>query len=79
MQNFLRRILPQTWFAAIERETKQWEVACPCGERRSLWEMGGVRYKARGNPKRRLHCLACNEMTWHRIRKRRKSDSEPVT
>jgi hypothetical protein len=55
--------------ASIERESREWRAVCPCGHARSIWELGGVRWLARGEPRRRLTCPACGERTWHRIQR----------
>jgi ribosomal protein S27E len=37
--------------AEMEAESRTWMVRCrKCGNERSVWEMGGLRYKARGRP-----------------------------
>jgi hypothetical protein len=70
----LRALLPQRAFAAVRAGTKEWLIECRCGHKRDLWEAGGVRYKAAGEPRQYLPCPACEEGTWHRTR--RKTDSE---
>jgi hypothetical protein len=52
MQRFIRIFVSEATFAAMEAESKQWKVNCPaCGHERSIWDMGGIRYKAAGNKK----------------------------
>lgn len=51
----------------MEAESREWKVSCPCGEIRSVWEMGGIRWKAKGERKVKTLCKACNETTWHTI------------
>jgi len=70
----LRRILPAKAFEAVKAGTKKWLMECPCGHKRDIWDSGGIRYKAAGQPRRLLRCPACGKATWHRIRK--KTDSE---
>jgi len=46
----------------MEHESKEWGVTCSeCHEFTSVWEMGGVRYLAKGNPMTRLDCPKCGE------------------
>ena len=46
-------------------------VQCPnCGYERSIWELGGVRYKAVGNPPTLKRCPNCGEIRWHKIYRR---------
>lgn len=66
-QKLFMRLMP--WFADdMERESKEWKVTCPnCGHERSIWELGGIRWKAKGNPRRRMKCPECGETGWHRV------------
>jgi hypothetical protein len=34
----------------MRAESLRWMIRCECGFERSMWEVGGVRWKARGNP-----------------------------
>jgi RNase P subunit RPR2 len=57
--------------AAIERETREWFVVCQnCGHAVSVWDMGGIRYKAKGNQKTRKTCPSCGERGWHSYERR---------
>lgn len=67
---FLKLILPQSLFEALKAETKQWLLQCPCGHKRDLWDAGGIRYKAAGEPRRYLKCPKCGQRTWHKVRKK---------
>ena len=71
---FLRSILPAAWFEAIKAGTKEWLAECPCGHKRDFWDVGGVRYKAAGEPRQYLKCPKCEKGRWHKIRK--KTDEE---
>ena len=47
-------------FEKMKSESLQWKFICPvCSREGSLWEAGGIRYKAKGKPKVRLKCPAC--------------------
>jgi hypothetical protein len=74
MKKLLKFILPEKTFASVRDETKEWLIACPCGHARDLWDAGGVRYKATGEPRRYLACPKCDRARWHTIR--RKTDAE---
>lgn len=53
---------------AMEEESRSWMVRCPyCGHERSVWEMGGVRYKAAGNPRKLMRCPQCSKVAWHKV------------
>lgn len=70
MQRILRFILPARAFAAIKTGTKQWLVECPCGKKLDYWDIGGIRYRAVGEPRLLLRCPSCGKVTPHRIRKK---------
>lgn len=71
---FLRFILPAKAFAAIKAGTKEWLAECPVGHKQDLWDAGGVRYKASGEPRRLGHCPDCGKSAMLKIRK--KTDAE---
>jgi hypothetical protein len=53
------RMLPPKWQTSIEQESRDWVMRCPCGAETSVWEMGGIRYKACGHPLRAGRCGQC--------------------
>jgi hypothetical protein len=54
----------------MEAESRAWIARCEtCDGERSIWDLGGIRWKASGSPRRRLKCPACNRVEWHAIRK----------
>jgi hypothetical protein len=54
-QRLIRRLSSPELFAAMERDSRLWKGECPhCRAQTSLWEIGGVRYKAIGEPLTRL-------------------------
>ena len=72
---FLKFILPEKWFEAVKSSTKEWLIECPsCSHKRDVWDIGGVKYKAKGEPRTRCTCPECGETVWHKIRK--KSEEE---
>ena len=58
--------------AEIERESREWLVTCPdCGDSRSYWELGGVRYKAASKGKRMgITCPACGKRSMAPVERR---------
>ena len=57
--------------ARMEADSRMWMVQCPkCGYEKSIWELGGIRYKAAGNPRRLMRCPNCGEISWHKIYRR---------
>ena len=71
IQRFLVSVLPRKWAAAMEAESRAWLARCEaCRHERSIWELGGIRWKAAGNPRRWLACPRCQRATWHQILRR---------
>lgn len=53
---------------AMEAESRAWMVQCPhCGFERSVWDTGGVRYKAAGTSRNYMRCPSCGKRGWHKI------------
>ena len=70
-QRLLRAILPSRWFQQMEAESRAWIMTCSqCGAQRSIWEAGGVRWKAAGNPTVRTRCGSCGQATAHKMVRR---------
>lgn len=64
VQKFIATVLPPRWVASLETASRDWKLQCPCGHERSVWEAGGIRWKAAGTPKVLLPCPACGQKTW---------------
>jgi hypothetical protein len=70
-QKLLMAIVPRRWADEIETESRSWMLHCnACGLERSVWETGGVRWKAAGRPSRLMHCRQCGQTTWHTLYRR---------
>ncbi|MBN1643513.1 MAG: hypothetical protein JW856_01645 [Dehalococcoidales bacterium] len=69
IQRLLMTILPDRLAKSMEEESRAWLMQCPCGYEISVWEAGGIRYKAAGKSMRLRHCPTCGHMTWHRLHK----------
>ncbi len=71
VQKLLVRLLPRRWAEDMEAESREWMIRCPtCGFARSVWNAGGIRWKAAGSPRRLLRCGQCGAQTWHVIARR---------
>ena len=75
---FLKFILPTKAFAAVKAGTKEWLAECPCGHKRDLWDSGGVRYKAVGEPRQFGYCSSCGKSTMHKIRKKTEAEKREI-
>lgn len=54
--------------AAMEAESRAWMVQCPkCGAERSVWDMGGIRYKAKGSSRWYRRCPSCGKRAWLKV------------
>lgn len=65
IQKLLTSVLPEASAKSMEAESREWMQTCPCGHARSVWEVGGIRWGAAGNPRRLLNCPGCGKWTWH--------------
>lgn len=66
VQRLITTVL-RPWASSVEAESRAWMMRCPCGYEQSVWDWGGVRWKAAGKPKRLLKCPSCGERTWHTV------------
>lgn len=53
----------------MEAESRSWIVRCECGHARSIWDLGGIRWKAAGNPRKYMLCPSCGKPSWHKVSK----------
>ena len=70
LQRCFLSIVPEKWARSMEEESRLWMIRCSCGYERSIWDAGGIRWKAAGNPRRYLRCQRCGQRSWHQIVKR---------
>jgi len=71
IQNFIKKFLPASWSESMEKESRQWMMQCSgCGAERSVWDTGGIRWKAAGEPTRYMLCGKCGTLTGHRTYKK---------
>jgi hypothetical protein len=70
-QKFFKALASRDSFAAMEAETRTWMAQCGhCRHERSIWELGGIRWKALGSPRMYRACPNCGQKRWHTIYKR---------
>jgi hypothetical protein len=65
VQRFFKAVFPRAWAEDMEAQSKAWKLRCPCGHVRSFWDIGGIRWKAAGRPRKWLRCPACGTRRWH--------------
>jgi hypothetical protein len=57
--------------AEAEADSRAWVAKCPrCGTDNSIWDIGGVRYKAVGNKTSLVCCTGCGKVSFMRFEKR---------
>ncbi|MBI4750725.1 MAG: hypothetical protein HY774_19740 [Acidobacteria bacterium] len=66
VRNIILSIVPKSWAISMEAESRAWMMKCEtCSYEMSVWEAGGLRWKAKGNPRRMVHCQKCGQMRMH--------------
>lgn len=71
LQRFITKLVPPGWAVAMEAESREWMVRCPaCGDERSIWDMGGIRWKSSGKASTWGRCPECRERVWHKVYRR---------
>jgi hypothetical protein len=76
LQKFIVSIVPEKWARSMEAESRLWMIRCGCGYGRSVWEMGGIRWKGGGRPRTFLRCPQCGQRSWHRVEKSAAPEAE---
>lgn len=62
IQQVFMFILPTSWAQSMKESSEAWKIeCCECGHSRSVWETGGIRWKAGSSEKRTLvYCSQCD-------------------
>lgn len=80
VQHIARHVLPPAVYNAVRDRSQHWLMRCPCGHETSVWEMGGLRWKADGKSVRWGRCAKCGERYVGQIyRRRERHDPQAVT
>ena len=67
LRRFFTRVSPEL-ARKMESESRRWMMQCQsCGHEVSVWDAGGIRYKARGTVRRLARCSRCNKLGMMRI------------
>jgi hypothetical protein len=71
LQKLFTLLVPRSWAADMEAESRRWVAHCDvCGHERSIWDLGGIRWKAVGNPRRWMRCPQCGKTSWHVVQRK---------
>ena len=69
-QKFVKWFSSSSKFEKMMAESKEWKFTCNnCGQTSSIWDVGGIRYKAAGNPSIRVKCPHCQKAGMQKISK----------
>lgn len=67
IQKIFTSVLPASWAKSMEADSRLWFMQCgKCSLEQSIWDLGGIRWKAKGESRNLKKCLACGEQTWHK-------------
>lgn len=70
LRKLITRISPRL-ASRIESESRRWMMQCPaCGHEVSVWDSGGIRYKASGTVWRLGRCVRCRKLRMLRVYRR---------
>ncbi|MBN4050459.1 hypothetical protein JYT28_01790 [Desulfobulbus sp. AH-315-M07] len=65
LQRFMLFFMPRRWKAAAIEESRQWQRRCrKCNGDHSVWDSGGIRFKASGNKREYAVCPLCDASGW---------------
>jgi len=71
LRGILRLLMPAEIYRQMELESRDWYFTCEaCGNEFTVWDSGGIRYKASGNPVRLVRCPACRTRAMMKLRRR---------
>jgi len=67
IQKFFKAIFPASWASSMEADSREWMIRCGCGFERSVWDTGGIRWKASGTSSNYMRCKGCGQRSWHNL------------
>lgn len=68
IQRFFQAILPKSWAADMEADSRRWKMRCrTCQTVQSVWEAGGIRWRAIGGSITATYCQNCRRMRLHQL------------
>jgi phage FluMu protein Com len=70
LRDVILRFMSPAMKADAEAESRKWVATCPrCQAVNSIWDMGGMRYKAAGRPIKLVRCPSCGKISPHQFSK----------
>jgi predicted SprT family Zn-dependent metalloprotease len=70
IQNIFKMFVSNQTFEKAKTESQTWYFTCECGKVFNIWEIGGIRYKAKGNPMKMVKCPGCNKTAHRKLQKK---------
>ena len=71
IRKLLRTLMSEDSFRRVEEESRDWYFTCgTCGQEFSVWDLGGIRYRASGYPSRLVKCPMCQTKAMLKIKRR---------
>lgn len=71
-QRIVKFFVSKTKFEAMQQESEKWKFKCEeCQKETSIWDIGGIRYKAKGNLKMKIKCSNCGKISSCEIQKQK--------
>ena len=69
IQRVFVAVLPRRWAESMEAHSRSWMVRCSCGFARSIWDLGGIRWRASSQPLTfsYMKCPRCGKRSWHKL------------
>lgn len=68
-QKILRFFTSASLFEKMKADSERYRFDCDCGKTSSIWEIGGIRYKAYGKPTSLVRCPQCGKTAMRKIYK----------
>jgi hypothetical protein len=56
-----------SFFEKMKEDSQKWKFDCDCGKTSNIWEIGGIRYKARGEQWSGIKCPACGKFAMRKV------------
>jgi hypothetical protein len=68
LQKFILSLMPTAWAESAEADSRAWTFTCgACGHEQSVWDAGGIRWKAIGNSRNYRRCVKCRALSWQKL------------
>ncbi len=70
LRDTILSLMPKTWRASAMADSKLWLTRCTgCEHQSNVWDLGGMRWKAFGEPLTSFPCPACGKVKMHKLTK----------